>query len=201
MTAMLRFVRNEIPAFGTLYRDYGDELPRSLALEFMVNNLKTRAEVLQWYLEINSGGGVHSEEELARVRELLARERVGECGNEPEESSFFGDILNRLDRMEEIECVRCGTLDRMDPDGDRLCAQCEFYRTHPDQEPGYFTWRRSGGGWVAVASWRDGESLPEAGAIIDVHRKDGSSQSKTVVRTELDGFTMSGWQRIVCVIR
>jgi hypothetical protein len=74
LTAVRRFLANEIPAFGTLYRDYKDELrsaPRYLGFRMCVNNLRTRAAVLTWYLEINDGGVVHPQEELDRVRALL----------------------------------------------------------------------------------------------------------------------------------
>lgn len=37
-------------------------------------DLSTRAEVLKLYLLLNSGGVVHSTEEIARVRKLLERE-------------------------------------------------------------------------------------------------------------------------------
>jgi len=36
-----------------------------------VNNLKTRKEVLQWYIEFNSGGTVHTDAEIQRVKKLL----------------------------------------------------------------------------------------------------------------------------------
>lgn len=39
-----------------------------------VNNLLTRREVLQWYVEFNSGGTPHTTEELDRVRALLRKE-------------------------------------------------------------------------------------------------------------------------------
>lgn len=42
--------------------------------QWSVNELRTRAEVLRWYLQLNSGGVVHTEEELARVRALLEAE-------------------------------------------------------------------------------------------------------------------------------
>ena len=37
-----------------------------------VNDLSTYSEVLQWYLDLNSGGTVHTEEELNRVQQLLS---------------------------------------------------------------------------------------------------------------------------------
>lgn len=75
LAACLRFVRNEIAAFGHFYREYEDT-PRIIqgALKFTVNNLSTRAEVLRWYLEINTGGVVHTDAEIAKVRKLLAME-------------------------------------------------------------------------------------------------------------------------------
>jgi hypothetical protein len=42
-----------------------------------VNELKTRREVLQWYLDLNAGGVVHTTKEIERVRELLAKEGEG----------------------------------------------------------------------------------------------------------------------------
>lgn len=72
LQAARRFLANEIPAFGTLRRDFREpRVPRDVAFTFQVNDLKTRAEVLQWYLDINDGGVVHSDEEIARVRALL----------------------------------------------------------------------------------------------------------------------------------
>ena len=44
-------------------------------MRIVVNDLQTREEVLQWYLELNSAGTPHSKEELDRVKALLARER------------------------------------------------------------------------------------------------------------------------------
>jgi hypothetical protein len=41
----------------------------------MVNDLKTEAEVLRWYLEINAGGTPHTEEELDKVRKMLKKAR------------------------------------------------------------------------------------------------------------------------------
>ena len=34
-------------------------------------SVKTREEVLSWYLDLNSGGTVHTEEELTKVRGLI----------------------------------------------------------------------------------------------------------------------------------
>lgn len=72
LTAVQRFLNNEIKAFDCLYKDYEDSLPSNVGFKMHVNNLKTRKQVLNWYLEMNSGGVVHTQEELDKVRELLA---------------------------------------------------------------------------------------------------------------------------------
>lgn len=70
------FLRDELPVFGSVFSEFED--PRCLTrvnLRFHVNDLKTRAEVLQWYLDLNSGGVVHTTEELEKVKALLAAEK------------------------------------------------------------------------------------------------------------------------------
>lgn len=74
LTAVTRFMNNEIPAFGHFLNEYEDT-PRFARTRFtlFINCLQTRAEVLQWYLEVNSGTP-HSEDELNRVKKLLEME-------------------------------------------------------------------------------------------------------------------------------
>lgn len=79
LSAVLRFLHNELPAFGHLRTEYTDHL-RITHTEFRmnVNNLKTRAEVLQWYLDLNAGGVVHTDAELNKVRMFLDIEKQKE---------------------------------------------------------------------------------------------------------------------------
>ncbi len=81
LTACLKFMRNEIPVFGHYLREYSDpnDLRGALGmsgarLRMNVNNLQTRREMLQWYLDLNDGGVVHTKDEIARVRGLLDEE-------------------------------------------------------------------------------------------------------------------------------
>lgn len=75
LTAARRFMANEIRAFGTLLGEFQERrLPLNVHFDFKVNDLKTRAEVLQWYLDLNDGGVVHAASEIDRVRRLLERE-------------------------------------------------------------------------------------------------------------------------------
>lgn len=74
ITALMRFYHNEIKAFGHYYNEFEGRLSSDISVELRVNNLQTRKEVLQWYLEMNSGGTPHTKEELDRVKELLKKE-------------------------------------------------------------------------------------------------------------------------------
>lgn len=77
ITACLRFLQDEIPAFGLKRSQFEDDLSYHRGrLRFHVNTLKTRAEVLDWYLAMNSGGTIHSPEEIERVRNLRKAEEI-----------------------------------------------------------------------------------------------------------------------------
>ena len=75
LTAVMKFMNNEVPVFGTYLKDFEDKLPRNIDLLFNINNLKTRKEVLQWYLDFNSGGTVHTEDEINKVKRLIEEEK------------------------------------------------------------------------------------------------------------------------------
>jgi hypothetical protein len=72
LTAVLRFLRNEIRAFGRLRSEFKGRLRCTTArFEWRVIEVKDRADVLRAYLTFNGGGVVHSPAELERVRKLL----------------------------------------------------------------------------------------------------------------------------------
>jgi hypothetical protein len=75
LTACLKFMQNEVLAFGHRFSEFEGNMDTMITLRFNINNLATRAEVLQWYLDLNSGGVVHTTEELDRVRKLLEQEK------------------------------------------------------------------------------------------------------------------------------
>ena len=75
LEAAFQFLDNKIPAFGHLYSEWTGAIPFDCYFIFYVNQLKTRAEVLEWYLDINTGGTPHSEDEINRVKELLKKEK------------------------------------------------------------------------------------------------------------------------------
>lgn len=70
--AVLKFLRNELKAFGTYYKDYEGKLrmlcPR---FKFNVNSLQYKKDVVNWYLMLNTGGTVHTEEDLQSAYKIL----------------------------------------------------------------------------------------------------------------------------------
>lgn len=73
--AWRKFRDNQIKVCGSFYNEFTDT-PRRIrtTLKININTLQTRAEVLQWYLDFNSGGVVHSVEEIEKVKKLLESE-------------------------------------------------------------------------------------------------------------------------------
>lgn len=71
LTACLGFLQKEFKVFDTYYTEFDGVLPNNVSLICNINDLKTRKEVLNWYLEMNSGGTPHKKEELARVQGLF----------------------------------------------------------------------------------------------------------------------------------
>jgi len=84
--AARQFIANKLPVFGELhpkpvtglFDDKGDvqykgylrsEIEGRLSMNaqfiFAINDLKTQAEVLKWYLEMNTGGTPHTEQRLS----------------------------------------------------------------------------------------------------------------------------------------
>ena len=76
ITAVLKFLRNEIPAFGHLYTEWEGTLSYDCGFRFHVHNMQNQEDVLKWYLDLNEGGVVHTTEELERVRELYDTART-----------------------------------------------------------------------------------------------------------------------------
>ena len=71
LTAIQRFVNNEIKVFGSYYNEYTDSMRMIHSIKININDLKSEKEVLQWYVDMNSGGTPHTYEEIERVREMI----------------------------------------------------------------------------------------------------------------------------------
>jgi hypothetical protein len=119
LRAFTRFLKDEIKVFGSLCSEFEDGLRLHHTVRINVNNLKTRAEVLNWYLQFNSGGTVHTTEELDRVRDLLDAEHL--CTRKA--------------------CRRPGSYSRHTQTGDLYCVPCA--RRINDANPGLVELKRS----------------------------------------------------------
>lgn len=74
LTAAQRFIHNEIKVFGSYYKEFEDSiriLTQTMILN--VNDLKSEKEVLQWYIDMNSGGTPHTFDEIQRVKDMIAK--------------------------------------------------------------------------------------------------------------------------------
>ena len=74
LTAIFRFVKNEIKVFGSYFKEFEDSPRITQSIKLNVNDLKTRKEVLQWYVDMNTGGTPHTTDEINRVKILIERE-------------------------------------------------------------------------------------------------------------------------------
>lgn len=75
LCAVLDFLHDRIPVYGCLYSEYEDRLSvTGVSFTFHINDLTDRKDILQWYIDMNTGGTIHSEEEIERVRSLLEAE-------------------------------------------------------------------------------------------------------------------------------
>lgn len=77
LTSIRKFITGDIKVFGLTF----DELPmrqilRDLQIVVKMYDFQYKAELLQFYLDINGGGIAHSEAELERVRELLEKAKA-----------------------------------------------------------------------------------------------------------------------------
>lgn len=73
ITALRQFLNGSLPVFGhPIDQIEGIALPlKRIHFKLYINELKTRREVLEWYLELNAEGTPHTEAEINRVKELM----------------------------------------------------------------------------------------------------------------------------------
>lgn len=72
ITAALDFLDNKIPAFGYLFKEFEDRL-RMVDVQFIFHMLKIRSkrELLNVYIDMNSGGTPHNPKEIKRIEKML----------------------------------------------------------------------------------------------------------------------------------
>lgn len=81
LTAVRRFMAGEFTVFGDLHAAdlVGTPFdPRRIRVRFEIFGFARRAELLEFYLQLNAGGTPHTDEELARVEHLLHEAGAGQ---------------------------------------------------------------------------------------------------------------------------
>lgn len=74
LRTIFMFLDNEVPIFnGHYFKDFedGEILLRGTDVIFRINNLTNKKDVLQWYIDLNAGGTVHTNEDIEKVYKLM----------------------------------------------------------------------------------------------------------------------------------
>lgn len=75
LTAVRRYIAGDMKVFGDRDVSYFEDTnfsTRRLTMKFRVFTFERRADLLRYYVHINSGGSPHTEAEISRVRGLLS---------------------------------------------------------------------------------------------------------------------------------
>lgn len=81
LNAVRQFLNNEVKAYGHYYEQFEDckIIKRKYDFIFHIGNIKNRADILKWYIGMNTGGSVHSEKDLEPAYEELKKEEFLKC--------------------------------------------------------------------------------------------------------------------------
>lgn len=75
LNAVKGFLNDEVKAFGKYLSEYPDNMMVTSGIKidflFNINNLTTKKEVVEWYLGMNAGGSVHTEDDLQTAYNVL----------------------------------------------------------------------------------------------------------------------------------
>lgn len=82
LEAVRRFMRDDLYVFPLAYSaplgyklsEIEGNMGWDASFRFHINDLPTYAAVLRWYIDLNAGGVVHTDDEIAKVRGLLVAE-------------------------------------------------------------------------------------------------------------------------------
>jgi hypothetical protein len=76
LSAVLSFLDNEIPIFGTYFKDYlGCMSTMEAYFKFHINNIEKPLDVVNWYLDMNTWGSAHTREDLKSAYEYRNKNR------------------------------------------------------------------------------------------------------------------------------
>ena len=72
LESLKQFLAGNILPFGMSYAEIPRVFIRNIRIHFQIYDFTNRSDILAFYLDINSGGTPHSNEEIQRVQSLLA---------------------------------------------------------------------------------------------------------------------------------
>lgn len=73
INAALDFLDDKVPVFGLKFSEFEGPLPNGkFEMSFHMLNLQTKHDLLNTYINFNSGGTPHSPEEISRIKTILA---------------------------------------------------------------------------------------------------------------------------------
>lgn len=79
LTACFAFLNGEVEVFGKRIGEWTGSLSRlHVGLRIHVHDFTKRSELVRWYIAMNSGGTMHTEEDLERARSVLLQELEAE---------------------------------------------------------------------------------------------------------------------------
>jgi hypothetical protein len=72
INAVRIFLENRLKIFGYYFKEYSGRFDSIICdFVFHINNLKDYNEVIKWYVSMNSGGSIHTEEDIKRALNCL----------------------------------------------------------------------------------------------------------------------------------
>lgn len=111
LEAVRAFLRDEVPVFGRTRSGYSGTDKMNGSFRVYINDLSTRAEVLQWYLDLNAGGTPHTSNEIERVRNLLCDERIHAAHDQAMGAMAQRGFVEGRPQLPDIDfdCAHCAT--------------------------------------------------------------------------------------------
>lgn len=74
LTTVIEFLENKVKAFDHYYNEFEDQ-PHLIGANFEVHvaSLQNRKELIEWYINFNTGGSIHTEDDLRSAYEALEK--------------------------------------------------------------------------------------------------------------------------------
>lgn len=71
LDAVLGFFADKVLVFGDYFHNFDGHLSLSDEFHFYINDLEDPKDVVQWYIDLNTGGSIHTEKDLSPAYKWL----------------------------------------------------------------------------------------------------------------------------------